>query len=155
VFKSRDHPQGRPRGLVYTNALVKPIAACVTPLMIGATAAALQGQSVWGYLVWGFPGALLVATLWTHFRLSTIPAEVHFRPGQVAIRSLQDVLLGRSPSWNPLYNVQVAPEETEISVGWNTVVCRRAQWPEYAELREAAQQAFHPRSRQRRHSPSP
>lgn len=142
VFKSRSHPKGRPRGIVYTQALIRPIGACTAPLMIGATAAALQGQPVWGYLVWGLPAALLVATLWTHFRLSSTTAELHVRPGEIAIRSIQDVLVDRPLSWHPLHRVRSAPEYTEISVGWNTHICRRSDWPQYEQLRDATQQAF-------------
>jgi len=144
VFKSRHHPKERSRGLVYTDALVRPIGACTTPLMIGATAGALQGHLVWGYLVWGFPTALVIATLWTHFRLSSTTAELHLRSGQVAIQSVQDVLLERSPSWHPLHNVRVGPEYIEVSVGWSTQICRRRDWPQYERLRSAAKEAFYP-----------
>jgi len=143
VFKSRNHPEGRPRGFVYTKALARPIGACTTPLMIGATAAALQGKLILGYLFWGLPSAIVVATLWTHFRLSSTPAELHLRAGQVAVQSIQDVLLDRSPTWHSLHNVRVGPEYTEISVGWSTQICRRSKWPEYKQLREAAEHAFH------------
>jgi len=151
VFKSRYHPKGRPPGLVYTQALVKPIGACMTPLMIGATAAVLQEERVWGYLVWGLPSALLIATLWTHFRLSSIAAEIHIRPGQVAVRSIQDVLLGRPIDWSPLHNVKASPDEVELSVGWTTHICRRADWTNYKTLGDAAQQAI----QAQRHSSSP
>lgn len=142
VFKSKNHPKGRPRTLVYTQALVQPIGACTAPLMIGATAAALQGRPAWGYLVWGFPVALFVATLWTHFYLSSTTAEVHLRSGQIAIRSIQDVLGDRPLDWHPLHNVRATPDYTEISVGWSTQVCRREEWPEYEQLKTAAQQAL-------------
>lgn len=111
--------------------------------MIGATAAALQGHPVWGYLVWGLPSAILVATLWTQFTLSTTPAELHLRPGQVAVRSIYDVLRNRPENWNPLYNVEVSHAYLEISVGWNTHVFRRTDWPKYERLRTVAQQAYH------------
>lgn len=154
VFKSRDHPSGKPKGLVYTQALARPIGACTAPIMIGATAAALQGDPILKYLIWGFPTALIVATLWTHFRLSSTPAELHLRSGQVAIRSIQDVLLDRSLTWRPLHNVRTGREYTEVSVGWSTQICRRADWPRYEELRETAQEAFYPRQRPTG-SPSP
>jgi hypothetical protein len=144
VFKSRDHPKGRPKGYVYTKALARPIGACTAPLMIGATAAALQGELILGYLLWGLPSALVVASLWTHFRLSSTPAELHLRSGQVAVQSIQDVLLDRDPSWHSLHKVKVGPEYTELSMGWTTRICRRSNWPEYEKLREAAQQAFPP-----------
>lgn len=116
----------------------------MAPLMIGATAAALQGHPVLGYLIWGFPSAIIIASLWTHFRLSSTPAELHLRSGKVATRSIQDVLLDRPVQWHPLHNVRVSTEYTEVSVGWATQVCRRAEWPEYDKLRETAQQAFAP-----------
>jgi hypothetical protein len=112
------------------------------PLMIGATAAALQGHRVWGYLVWGLPSALIVATLWTHFRLSARPAELHVRPGQVAVRSVRDVIVDRPPDWHPLYNVQSAPSEVEVSVGWRTHICRQRDWRHYDQLRQATKQAL-------------
>jgi len=112
--------------------------------MIGATAAALQEHQVWGYLVWGLPSALVIATLWTHFRLSSLPAEIHVRPGQVAIQSIQDVLREQPLDWHPLNNVQVSPGELEISVGWSTEICQQQDWPNYPQLREAAQHAFRP-----------
>jgi len=142
VFKSRRHPEGRSAGLVYTRALVGPIGACTTPLMIGATAAALQGHPVWGYLVWGFPTAIVVATVWTQFTLSNTLAEIHLRPGQVALKSIYDVLRNRSQTWSPLYNVQASQTYIEISVGWTTHIFRRKDWPRYERLREAAQQAY-------------
>jgi hypothetical protein len=110
--------------------------------MIGATAAALQEQPVWGYLVWGLPTALVLATVWTHFRLSSLSAEIHLRPGQVAIQSIQDILRGQPLDWHALNNVQVSPGELEISVGWSTEICRPRDWPNYRRLRESAQHAF-------------
>lgn len=154
VFKSRNHPKGQSRGLVYTRALARPIGACTAPIMIGATAAALQGEPILKYLIWGFPTALIVATLWTHFRLSSTPAELHLRSGQVAIQSIQDVLLDRAPTWRPLHNVRTGRKYTEVSVGWSTRICRRADWPRYEQLRDAAQEAFYPRQRPTG-SPSP
>lgn len=147
VFKSVHHPEDQSSGRVYTETLVKPIGACLSPIMIGAAASALQGNPVIGYLLWGVPAALFIATLWTHFLLSSTPAEVHLRSGRVALRSIQDVVLDRSPDWNPLYNVRVSPESVEISVRWTTRIFRPRNWPEYDRLREAAEQAYHPRQR--------
>lgn len=149
MFKSVHHPEGRAPGFVYTEALIKPIGACMSPLMVGATASALQGNPILGYLVWGVPAALVVATLWTHFRLSSTPAELRLRSGQVALRSVQDVILNRAPTWKPLYNVRVSAEYLEISVRWNTQMVRRTEWPEYERLRDAAKQAFHPQNHPR------
>lgn len=142
TFQSKYHPGDTPGSLVYARALVGPIGACTTPIMIGATAAALQGHPIWGYLVWGLPAALAIATVWTHFTLSATPAELLLKPGQCAIRSIHDVLQDAPPSFHPLYNVRVTPWETELAVGWNTRVCAQSDWPNYPELRKAAQGAL-------------
>lgn len=146
TFRSIHHPADRPTGLVYVRELAGPIGACTMPVMIGATATALQGQQIWGYLVWGFPIALGVASVWTQFMLMRTTAELHFRSGQCAIRSVHDVLYNRPLQWHPLYNVKGAPGEIQLSIGWTTRIYRRRDWPPFSELRSAAQQAFQSKS---------
>jgi hypothetical protein len=109
--------------------------------MIGATASALQGHPVWGYLVWGLPLALVVASTWTQFTLSRTTAELHLRTGQCAVRSVHDVLSNRALDWQELYGVQESAVDVELSFGWTTLVCRREEWPEFAALKEAATRA--------------
>lgn len=142
TFRSVHHPADRPKGLVYVRQMAGPIGACTLPVMIGASATALQGQPIWGYLVWGLPVALAIASVWTQFVLSMTTAEVHLRPGQCATRSVHDVLYDRPLQWDPLYNVKGAPGEIELSVGWTTRIYRRHEWPRFSEFRSAAQQAF-------------
>ncbi len=141
VFRSTHHPGNAPSGLVYTRALVGPIGVCTTPVMIGATAAALQSQPIWGYLVWGLPLAIILAMTWAQFSLSTTPAEIHLKPGQCAVQSVRDVLREKPPTFHPLYNVKVSPFQIELAIGWKTQECVRADWPQYGKLRKAAQQA--------------
>lgn len=143
TFRSVHHPADRPKGLVYARQLAGPIGACTLPIMIGATATALLGQQIWGYLVWGLPAALGVASIWTQFALSNTVAELHLRAGKCAVRSVHDVLYDRSLTWHPLYNVKGSPGEIELSVGWTARVCSQQDWPEFPELRSAAQQALH------------
>lgn len=144
VFKSVHHPEDTPRGVVFTRALARPLGVCTVPIMIGATASALQGQPVWSYLVWGLPAALLVATFWAQFTLRRRVAEVHLRPAQAVVRSVRDVLNDHSPDWQPLYNVRTTPWRVEVSVGWNTYELDPPHWPEYDTLQEEVQNAFHP-----------
>lgn len=127
---------------MYARAIVGPLGACTVPVMIGATVAALQGQTVWEFLIGGFPAALLVAVLWTHFRLSSTVAEVHLKPGKCAIRSIQDVVRNAPPDWYPLYNVKVGPSYLELALGWETRICSRPDWPNYEQLRRSAQRAI-------------
>jgi len=148
VFRSVHHPGDTPSGVVYTRALARPIGACTVPLMIGATTSALLQQSVWPFLVWGLPIALLCGTAWTHFTLTRQPAELHLRAGQAALRSVSDVLRDRPPDWNALHNVKPTPSEVELSIGWATYQLRCANWERFRQIQSRAEDAF--RARQTR-----
>lgn len=141
TFHSHHHPENRSAGLVYARALIDPLAACSLPVMIGATTAALQGHATWPYLVWGFPGALLLASVWSQFTLATTIAEVRFRDGKCAVSSVHDVLRERPPEWASLYDVGEASGAVELYLGWTTHILSREDWPEFAELRSAARRA--------------
>ena len=134
-----------PTAFVYAQKLITPIAACTVPIMIGATVAALQGESTWEYLVWGLPLALASATAWTQFTLSTTPAEIHLRNGQCAVRSVHDVLHGNDVKWNALYDIRESSGEVELFLGWTAQVCRREEWPDYADLSSSARRAVQER----------
>lgn len=110
--------------------------------MIGAAATALQGNPIWGYLIWGLPAALGLASIWTQFMLATTTAELHLRAGKCATRSVHDVIHDRALKWHPLYNVKEAPRKIELSVGWTARVCSQRDWPRFEELRSTAQQAL-------------
>ncbi len=129
---------------MFTRVLARPLGVCTIPIMIGATASALQGQPIWSYVAWGLPAALLVATLWAHFTLRRTVAEIRLRPGQAAVRSVRDVLRDHPPQWHPLYKVRATSWYLEVSLGWNTYEFHPQQWPDYEGLQEGARQAFHP-----------
>jgi len=109
--------------------------------MIGATVSALLGQAAWPYLVWGLPAALVVATGWTRFSLSTTTAAVHLREGKCAVESVHDVLRNRDRTWEALYGVREAAGDVELYLEWTTHVLRRADWPEFSDLRRSARRA--------------
>jgi len=142
VFKSVEHPEGRPTAVVYSHRLARPLAACVIPVMIGAAAAVLQGEPAWGYLVWGLPCALVAASLWTQFMMVRTPAEVHLQPGQAAVQSIHDVLYERPLIWHALHYVRTGRGYVELSVGWQTYVCRPRKWRHFNKLCDRAEQAF-------------
>lgn len=146
TFKSTHHPEDAPWGLVYTRFLARPLGVCTIPLMIGATTSALLEQSVWGYLVWGLPIAIGLATVWTHFSMSRTIAEVRFRSGQAALRSVYDVLQDRPYEWKPIFSVRATTMRIEISVGRTTHMLHPNQWPNYDTLKDVARQSFRPES---------
>lgn len=147
TFKSAHHPGNTPWGIVYTRFLARPLAVCTLPIMIGATTSALLDQSVWGYLVWGLPVAIGLSTIWTHFTMSRTIAEVGFRTGQAALRSVYDVLLDHPYEWKPIFSVRATSLRIEISVGRTTHMLYPDQWPRYDALQDAARQSFRPDTR--------
>ncbi|WP_208425729.1 MULTISPECIES: hypothetical protein [Salinibacter] len=144
VFESTHHPDEDAWGLVYTRFLGRPLGVCTVPLMVGATTSALLKQPIWAYLVWGLPAALILATVWTHFSLSRTPAEISFRPGQAAVRSVYDVLLDRPRDWRPIFNVRTTSFDVELAVGRTTYLLQPTQWPRFGALRDAARESFRP-----------
>lgn len=144
VFESTNHPGDTPWGIVYTRFLARPLGVCTVPLMIGATTSALLEQPIWGYLVWGLPTAIALATVWTHFTLSRTIAEAGFRPGQAALRSVYDVLLDQPFVWKPIFKVRTTSRHVELSAGRTTHELTSSQWPDYDALRNAARQSFQP-----------
>jgi hypothetical protein len=153
-FESIHHPGDDPARLVYARRLTGPLGACTIPVMIGATVAVLQGQSVWMYTVWGLPMALGAASAWTRFTLSITPAELHLRGGECAIRSVLDVLRDRAPDWNVLYGVEESAAEVKLLLGWNARVLRNREWPQFETLRDASRQTIYAESDNGR-APSP
>lgn len=137
---------------MYTERLIGPLGACTLPVMIGATVAALEGQSTWPFLVWGFPLALTVASVWTQFALSRTIAAVHLREGECAVESVREVLQDGPREWENLYDVQESGGSVELFLEWTTYVCRRPDWPEFAALRRAARQATGPQASRSRPS---
>ncbi len=142
VFESVYHPGKSSWGLVYTRFLARPLGVCTVPLMIGATTSALLGEPIWGYLVWGLPSAVALATMWTHFTISRTIAEVALRPGQAAFRSIYEVLRDKSRSWNPVFSVRVTTWHIELSVGRTTHMLKPDDWPDYNRLKEVARKSF-------------
>ncbi|PSQ51172.1 MAG: hypothetical protein BRD28_06080 [Bacteroidetes bacterium QH_10_64_37] len=142
TFKSTYHPGDTAWGVVYTRFLAPPLGVCTVPLMIGATTSALLEQPIWAYLVWGLPSAIALATVWTHFSMARTIAEVGFRPGQAAFRSVYDVLLDRPLVWKPIFNVRTTSWHVELSAGRTTYELQQNRWPEYDSLQDAARQSF-------------
>lgn len=138
-FRSIYHPDGLPASHVFGRALVRPVAACVVPIMIGATVAVLEWTPVWPFFSVGLPLALGVATVWTHFTLRRQPAALHLRPGEAAVQSVWDVMRDHRIDWHPLLDARVSPSETLLTLRLNTVTLSRQTWPEFDALQEAVE----------------
>jgi hypothetical protein len=145
TFESTYHPGDDPASRVWGRALVKPVGATVLPLMIAVTVSALQLGVVWPYVAWGLPAALGVATVWTRFRLGSLTAELRVQSGQVALRSVHDVLTGTPPEFEPLYDVRVTSRSLNLSLGWTALNLDARNWPEFEALKGALESARHGR----------
>lgn len=144
VFRSTHHPGGAPSALIYGHALVRPLGACMIPVMIGITTAVLEQLSILPYLTWGVPAAMLTAIGWTRFRLGTTVAEVHVRTGQAAVRSVHDCLWSHAPLiWDPIHDLRKGSDALYLTVGWETYALPYAEWPDHQALLDELQSARH------------
>lgn len=141
AFRSAHHPGATPAALVYGRALLGPLAFGAVPLMLAATAAALQQTSVLPFLVWGLPAALVLATLWTRFRLGAIPAEVRVRPHQIAVRSVHDCLRATAPHWQRIHGIRHNTTALIVTAGFDTYRFPYADWPDPTALLDALRAA--------------
>jgi hypothetical protein len=149
TFESIHHPGSRSWTRVVGGALVRPIAATVLPVMIVVTTRALQLGVIWPYVAWGFPAALLVASAWTRFKLGRQIAEIRLQPGQAAVRSVHDVLVGARPDWQALHDVRVTARSLTVSVGWAAFELAGSEWPRFEALQNALEAARHGRDPER------
>ena len=136
VAKSVRHPGTRSRGYVFSAHLIRPLAACMLPVMIGALISMLEGLPVLQYLYVGFPLALGVAAIWTAINTERKLAEIHLRPDAIAVRT---ILGSASPpdelSWYRLLDVRSSDSEIKITVGYDIFQLEREYWPEFESLK--------------------
>ncbi len=138
VFRSRHQPGGAPPATVYGGYLIRTLGLCMIPLMLGATAAALQARPALPYLVWGFPPALLLALGWTHYRLRTLPAEIRVSGDRVSMFSVWDCLQGASSSGHHrVLDLKVSRTTLEVTIDRTPYTLARRDWPEAGPLLDA------------------
>lgn len=135
VFQSIHHPGTTAAPIVYGRALASPLAFCMVPVMIAATAAALQQHPILPMLTWGVPLALGAATTWTRFRMGATPAEVCVRNHEAAIRSVHDCLRNTdAPHWQWIHEIRAGPDAIIVSMGFETHRFSYSVWPEHRAL---------------------
>lgn len=113
----------------------------MTPIMVGAAATVLQGLPALAYLIIGFPAALLVAALWTLFRMQATVAEIYVRPGAAAVRTVWDCLRARPLRWTPIFELRAAATTLTLALGDTTYELDRAAWSEADSLLETLRAA--------------
>jgi hypothetical protein len=125
-------------------SLVRPIAVLTLPVMIAALVSVLQARPALFYVYYGFPAALALAMLWTHFDVRMRTAEIHVRDGEVAFRSIWEAAGTPLPlEWETLFEVRRTPHSATIACGVRAVELDREAWPGFDDLLETLSSALH------------
>jgi hypothetical protein len=112
------------------------------PVMIAALLAVLQGFPALTYLTIGFPVAIVVAVLWTVFRMQATVAEILVRPGAAAVVTVWQVTgTPRPPAWKPIYEIRTHAKEFSFGLGDASYEMDRSHWSDADALIHALRAA--------------
>ncbi len=134
TFTSEAHPRSLPWAVVYGRALVRPIASCMLPVMILTLVAVLEGARILPGLLWASGAALLVASMWTSFRLQREVAEISVRSDVACIRTVWEVLNEPRAEWHQVLDVRDYGTWAHVTVGYASYELDRGRWNQYTEL---------------------
>jgi hypothetical protein len=145
VYKSVLHPGHRTTTALFGSELVRPLAACMLPVMLGALTYMLTGRDPLRFLTLGFPVAMTVASGWTVFQLRRRVAEVAIRGEAVRILSAWQVASGQFEAWASLLDVRRESSGLVVTVGHDSRHLLTADWPNLSRMErvlKAASDAF-------------
>lgn len=136
TIRSRRHPDGRSRPVVFTAALVRPLGICMMPVMLITLAAMLQGNPVLSALYVWFPVALAVAAAWTWIRVRDVIVEIHISENAVAVRSLLEAAEPQAPlSWRRLLDARTDDgKKLVLTLGHEEFRLYRNEWSHADDL---------------------
>ena len=137
TFTSEAHPHSLPWAVVYGKALVRPIAACMLPVMILTLVAVLEGVQILPGLFWASGAALLVASAWTSFRLQREIAEIRVASDLACIRTVWEALNEPRAEWHQVLDVRDYGTWAHVTIGFASYELDRDRWSRYRELIEA------------------
>lgn len=145
---SRAHPRSLPSGIVYGRAIVRPIAACMLPVMILTLVAVLEGLQIFPGVIWGTAAAFVAASAWTSFRLHRELAEIRILSELACLRTVWDVLHDAPDEWRPVLDIRDYGSWALASVGDASYEIEREKWAEYknmiAAFKRSARAAYLP-----------
>lgn len=138
TFVSERHPGSRSYAVVFGRHSVNAIAVAFLPLMVASLIAALQYEPILGFLLWGFPVALVGALLWTAFSLRRQVCQIDILGNTVRLSSIHDVARGADAArYVVLFDVRDYGSWLSIAAGDADYFALRDEWPNYRKLREA------------------
>ncbi|MEM6645580.1 MAG: hypothetical protein AAF730_04935 [Bacteroidota bacterium] len=129
VFRHAMHPGDRTAAWVFSEWLIRPLSLVFLPLMLFSLNGALQGYHILPYLTYGAPAGIVVAWLWTSFRLGAQVAELRIVDDRVQVRSLWE-LLRRAPPDAPLpiWDLRREGRSFTFTTGHRTYQFDDAEW---------------------------
>lgn len=133
---SKRHPDGRSRPVVFTAALVRPLAVSMMPVMLITLAAMLQGNPVLSALYIWSPVALAVAAIWTWIRVRDVIVEVHLSDDAMAVRSLMEAAEPPAPlAWRRLLDARTeSGGKLVLTLGHEEFRLYRNEWAQADDL---------------------
>ncbi len=134
TFTSEAHPRSLPWAVVYGQALVRPIAACMLPVMILTLVAVLEDVQILPGLLWASGAALLTASAWTSFRLQREAAELLVSSETACVRTVWEVLNGVRAEWQQVLDVRDYGTWAHVTIGFASYEIDRERWVRYDEL---------------------
>ncbi len=129
--------------MLFGEAFVMPLAITTLPVMIGVLMNALQGTSIWNWIFFGFPIALIIAVFLTFYQLQTTTAEVYIGENLVALRSLYDCMQDRRRlRWKPVLSLRESHSFLIVTLTDADYVLRKDQWEDRDALRADLRRAM-------------
>lgn len=141
TFKSTYYPRHDAPALVYAQAFIRPWAGCMLPVMILTLVGVLEGYPVLSFFLVGAGTAMIAASLWTYYQLQRTPAALHVGADTATIETVWDVMYGRRPAGEPVYDLREYPDRMDVTIGYVHYTIYFSRWPRHEELLNALQQA--------------
>lgn len=126
----------------FSRAVVRPVAACMLPVMILTLVAALEGLPILPYVIWAAGGALLIASLWTSFGLRRRIAEIRVDDEWAYVRSVSDVVSDRHGRSERVIDVRDYGTWASVTIGLTTYELDGSSWLNFDGLLEALRRAW-------------
>ena len=119
------------------------LSACLLPVMMVVTIAALQGASIRFLMLWVCPAAVVVALVATAIALYTTIGRVFVREDAAAVQTMWDVLFtrGAPTAWFRVIDFSSDKSHVSATIGLSAYRLSRDRWPQFEPLCDALRQA--------------
>ena len=138
TFRSLSHPGASPIPVVFGRFLVRPLAATMIPAMLVGLVLVLQAVDPLPFVLWAFPGAMVLAMAWTWFRMRSEVVEIVVSHNGAILKSVLEAAGSHDPGrLQRVFDVRPEAESLNVTVGHTATRLARAEWPESLALHDA------------------